>query len=82
MTLPKLCIPGPCKSFVAALSECREGVGLMENDVGCAMRVHSTPGWGFLGSVYQRAPAHELESKAGLKVECGKAVTVHYDVSA
>jgi len=42
------------------------------------MKAHSTLGPGFLESVYQKALAHEL-GKAGLKVECEKPVTVHYD---
>jgi GxxExxY protein len=45
------------------------------------MKVHSTLGPGFLESVYQRSLAHEL-GKAGLKVECEKAITVHYDGGA
>jgi GxxExxY protein len=40
--------------------------------------VHSAPGAGFLESVYQKAMTHEL-AKAGLKVECEKPITVHYD---
>ena len=51
---------------------------LTEKIIGCAMKVHSTLGPGFLESVYQKALAHELQ-KAGLKVECEKAITVHYD---
>jgi len=46
--------------------------------IGCAMKVHSTLGPGFLESVYQKALAHELE-KAGLLVECEKLITVRYD---
>ena len=42
------------------------------------MKVHSTLGPGFLESVYQKALAHELK-KADLKIECEKAVEVHYD---
>lgn len=42
------------------------------------MKVHSALGPGFLESVYQKALAHELR-KAGLKTECEKAITVHYD---
>ncbi len=51
---------------------------LTEKIIGCAMKVHSTLGPGFLESVYQRALTHEL-NKAGLKVECEKAIAVHYD---
>jgi len=46
--------------------------------IGCAIKVHSTLGPGFLESVYQKALAHELQ-KAGLRVECEKLITVHYD---
>ena len=51
---------------------------LTEKIIGCAMKVHSTLGPGFLESVYRRALAHELR-KAGLKVDCEKPVTVYYD---
>ena len=51
---------------------------LTEKIIGCAMKVHSTLGPGYLESVYQKALAHEL-AKAGLKVECEKPITVHYD---
>lgn len=51
---------------------------LTEKIIGCAMRVHSTLGPGFLESVYQKALAHELR-EAGLKVECEKPITVRYD---
>lgn len=51
---------------------------LTEKIIGCAMKVHSTLGPGFLESVYQKALAHELR-KAGLQVESEKAITVHYD---
>ena len=46
--------------------------------IGCAMRVHSTLGPGFLESVYEKALAHEL-GKAGLRTECQKPITVAYD---
>jgi len=51
---------------------------LTEKIIGCAMKVHSTLGPGFLESVYQKALAHELR-KAGLPVECEKPITVQYD---
>jgi len=51
---------------------------LTEKIIGCAMKVHSALGPGFLESVYQKALAHEL-GKAGFKVECEKPITVHYD---
>ena len=46
--------------------------------IGCAMKVQTVLGPGFLESVYQNAPAHELR-KAGLKVETEKPVEVRYD---
>ena len=49
-----------------------------EKIIGCAMKVHSTLGPGFLESVYQKALANELR-KAGLKVECEKPIAVQYD---
>ena len=55
-----------------------EHENLTQTIIGCAMKVHSMLGPGFLESVYQKALAHELR-KAGLKVECEKAITVHYD---
>ena len=51
---------------------------LTEKIIGCAMKVHSTLGPGFLESVYQKSLAHEL-GKAGLKVECERPITVSYD---
>ncbi len=41
---------------------------LTQSIIGCAMRVHTTLGPGFLESVYQRALVHEL-TKLGLTVE-------------
>ena len=55
-----------------------EGQELTEKMIGCAMKVHSTLGPGFLESVYCKALSHELR-KAGLKVECEKPIKVHYD---
>ena len=54
---------------------------LTEKIIGCAMKVHSTLGPGFLESVYQKALTHELR-KAGLKVECERPITVLYDAVA
>ena len=51
---------------------------LTETIIGCAMRVHSALGPGFLESVYQRALEHELR-KTGLRVECQLPLSVHYD---
>jgi GxxExxY protein len=51
---------------------------LTEKIIGCAMKVRSTLGPGFLESVYQKALAHELR-KAGLKIECENPIAVHYD---
>ena len=51
---------------------------LTEKIIGCAMKVHQALGPGFLESVYQKALAHEL-CKAGLAVECEKAIQVFYD---
>jgi GxxExxY protein len=48
---------------------------LTEKIIGCAMKVHSGLGPGFLESVYAKALAYELR-KAGLKVECEKLITV------
>jgi GxxExxY protein len=55
-----------------------EDMELTAKIIGCAMRVHSTLGPGFLEAVYQKALAHELY-KAGLKFECEKPITVYYD---
>ena len=51
---------------------------LTEKIIGCAMKVHSALGFGFLESVYHKALAHELR-KAGLAVDCEKAIAVYYD---
>jgi GxxExxY protein len=51
---------------------------LTEKIIGCAIKVHSILGPGFLESVYKNALAHELK-KAGLTVEIEKPLTVHYD---
>ncbi len=46
--------------------------------IGCAMKVHSVLGPGFLESVYHNALLYEL-NKAGLRVENKKCLTVYYD---
>jgi GxxExxY protein len=51
---------------------------LTEKIIGCAMKVHSVLGPGFLETVYAKALAHEL-CKTGLKVECEKPINVKYD---
>ena len=51
---------------------------LTEKIIGCAMKVHSILGPGFLESVYGQALAYELR-QAGLKVECEKSITVLYE---
>jgi GxxExxY protein len=55
-----------------------ENQGLTEKIIGCAMKVHSTLGPGFLESVYRNALTHELR-KAGLGVESEKPIAVRYD---
>ena len=55
-----------------------EEQALTEKIIGCAMKVHSVLGPGFLESVYAKALAHELR-QAGLQVECEKPITVSYD---
>lgn len=49
-----------------------------EKIIGCAFKVSSTLGVGFLEKVYENALAHELR-KAGLKVEQQKRFCVLYD---
>jgi GxxExxY protein len=51
---------------------------LTEKIIGCAMKVHSVLGPGFLESVYAKALAHELR-EAGLEVECEKPIIVNYN---
>lgn len=55
-----------------------EHADLTERVIGCAMKVHSALGPGFLESVYQNALAHELR-KSSLKVDLETAVKVVYD---
>jgi GxxExxY protein len=51
---------------------------LTEKIIGCAMKVHTALGPGFLESVYQKALAHELR-KAGLQVDAERPIMVQYD---
>ena len=51
---------------------------LTQRIIGCAYTVMNELGCGFLEKVYENALAHELR-KAGLTVECQKAVNVYYD---
>ncbi|MDR1192459.1 MAG: GxxExxY protein [Verrucomicrobiales bacterium] len=46
--------------------------------IGCAMKVHSALGPGFLESVYQKALAHELQ-RSGLRVASEYPVAVWYE---
>lgn len=55
-----------------------EASEITETIIGCAMRVHSVLGPGFLESVYEKALAHELQ-KAGLVVQCQLPLQVFYD---
>jgi GxxExxY protein len=57
-----------------------EEQNLTEKIIGCAMKVHSALGPGFLESVYQKALEHEL-LKAGLHPERGRQINVYYDES-
>ncbi len=43
--------------------------------IGCAMKVHSSLGPGFLEAVYQNALSHELK-KAHIKHECCRKIQV------
>ena len=51
---------------------------LTKKIIGCAMKVHSKLGPGFLESGYHKALEHEL-LKTGLQVESEKPIQVHYD---
>lgn len=51
---------------------------LTKEIIGCAMKVHSAMGPGFLESVYQNALAHELRKKA-FRVEIERPIKVRYD---
>jgi GxxExxY protein len=46
--------------------------------IGCAMKIHSMLGLGFLESVYQNALTLELQ-RAGMKVEREKPISVQYE---
>src|SRR5690625_7735951 len=46
--------------------------------IGCAMKVHSSLGPGFLETVYRNALQYEL-AKSGLAFEAERALLVHYD---
>jgi GxxExxY protein len=52
--------------------------GISERIIGCAFKVSSTLGVGFLEKVYENALAHELR-KSGLKVEQQKRFHIYYD---
>lgn len=51
---------------------------LTQEIIGCAMKVHSALGPGFLESVYQNALSHELR-KNGVRHECERKIQVLYD---
>ena len=55
-----------------------EDEALTAKIIGCAMKVHTTLGPGYLESVYENALAHEL-GKAGLGVERQRPIHVLYD---
>ena len=46
--------------------------------IGCAMKVHSKLGFGFLESVYRNALLHELR-KNGLQAQAEQPIQVYYD---
>ena len=60
------------------IEEVPEAYDLCGQVIGLAMKVHSTPGPGFLESVYQNALIWELR-KSGLKPEAETPVSVQYD---
>lgn len=51
---------------------------LTEKIIGCAYRVYSTMGFGFLESVYEKCMLIELE-KVGLKAQAQHPITVFYE---
>lgn len=50
----------------------------MKTFIGCAMRIHTVSGTGFLESVYHRAMEHELR-KEGIEFESEYPLKVYYD---
>ena len=64
--------------FRSGLEASLEHGELTERIIGCAMKVHSSLGAGFLESVYQNALAYEMR-KAKLEAECEKKIQVSYD---
>ncbi|SRR6266403_2180143 len=46
--------------------------------IGCAMKVHTTLGFGFVESVFENSLAHELR-KAGFSVQQQTPIQVYYD---
>jgi GxxExxY protein len=51
---------------------------LTEQIIGCAYKVYNAMGFGFVESVYEKCMVIALR-KAGLIVECQKAINVYYD---
>jgi GxxExxY protein len=51
---------------------------LTKTIIGCAMKVHSELGPGYVESVYKKSLKHEL-GKAGLKSQSEQPITVFYD---
>src|SRR6478609_5229344 len=64
-----------CSRTKSQAMEYRE---LTERIIGCAMKVHTQLGAGFLESVYQNALVHELR-KADVQLEAERRVSVKYD---
>jgi len=56
----------------------REHKKLTEQIIGCAYKVYNAMGFGFVESVYEKCVVIALR-KAGLIVECQKAINVYYD---
>lgn len=55
-----------------------EEESLTKTIIGCAMKVHTALGPGYLESVYEKALAHDLR-RGGLVVQCQKPIQVLYD---